>query len=168
MPSMAGKAPLLLAMVLFSVGVAGLALTSAERAKWGPFEPRAAISSGQAVVYVPVGTAFVPPSLNDLFTSSVEAAPAPEEPTALLAQAPAEAVADEPAAPALTPLRVFGISADGGDVSAAAATPAPKPLRGIGVAADDAPAPEATETPSPAATESPSANEPSGEVQAGD
>jgi hypothetical protein len=174
MPSMAGKAPLLLAMVLFSVGAAGLALTSAERAKWGPFEPRAAVSTSQAVVYVPMGTAFVPPSLQELFTSAVEAAPAPEEPTALLAQAPAEAVPEEPAAPAPTPLRVFGISADGGDVSAAATTPTPAPLRGIGVAADDAPAPEAPTQPeaseiaAPSATETPSANEPSGGLQTED
>lgn len=169
MPSMAGKAPLLLAMVLFSVGAAGLALTSAERAQWGPFEPRAAVSTGQVVVYVPSGTAFVPPSLEDLFTSAVEAAPAPEEPTALLARAPAEAVPEEPVAPAPTPLRVFGISADGGDVSAAATTPTPPPLRGMSLAADDAPAPEATtepeanETTAPSATETPGPNEPSGD-----
>lgn len=136
---MAGKAPLLLAMVLFAIGVSGLALSSAEHAHWGPFEPGSAPAT-QRVRVVDSGTPFAVPSLDELFTSRVETAvasePAPEAPSAAA-----------PAAPALPPLRVYGISSDDGGVSAAAAEKTTPPVTVVNVANDD----DATnvETPTP-------------------
>lgn len=127
---MAGKAPLLLAMVLFAIGVSGLALSSAERAHWGPFEP-GSTPAAQQVRVVDSGTPFVVPALDELFTSRVETAIASEP-----APSPtSEAVA--PPAPTIPPLRVYGISSDDGGVSAAAAAPTPPPVTIVNVANDD-------------------------------
>ena len=131
---MAGKAPLLLAMVLFFVGAAGLGLTSAERASWGPFEPPPARLAEQRVVVVEgTGELLAPPSLAEL-SQPFETAIASEEP-AFVAVAPTEAApqqaVEEPAATPIPPLRIFGISADDGGVSAAAATPVPIRIGGI-------------------------------------
>lgn len=153
---MAGKTPLLLAVVLFAIGASGLALTSADRASWGPWEPRSQPALAQRVIVVDAGTPFVAPSLDGLLMGIPE--------TAIPNAAPQFAYAPEPEetpepTPTLAPLRVFGISADDGGVSAAAVTPAPPPpLRAVNVASDDGSAepmetpeatvePEATETP---------------------
>jgi len=127
---MAGKAPLLLAMVLFAIGVSGLALSSAERAHWGPFEP-GSVPATQQVRVVDSGTPFAVPPLEELFTSRVVTAIASEP-----APAPtSEAVA--PPAPTTSPLRVYGISSDDGGVSAAAASPTPPPVTVPNIASDD-------------------------------
>ena len=152
---MRGKAPLLLASVLFSIGALGLVLTSAERADWGPFQPGPA---PQKVVVFNAGHAPVePPALAELFASG-ETLAATGEP--VLAAAPELPASPEPADPTPTPippLRVFGISADDAGVSAAAVTPSPVPIRIGGIASDDEPpqdtaTPAATETPSPEPT----------------
>lgn len=126
---MAGKAPLLLAMVLFVIGVSGLALSSAERAQWGPFEASAPVAAAQLRV-VDSGTPYAAPSLDELFTTqlptAIADAPAPQ-PTA------AETAAPEPT---LVPLRVYGISSDDGGVSAAAAVATPPPVTIVNVATD--------------------------------
>lgn len=128
---MAGKAPLLLATVLFAIGVSGLALSSAERAHWGPFEP-GSTPAVQQVRIVDSGAPFAVPPLDELFTSRVETAvssePAPAAPAAPSAVAPV---------PTIPPLRVYGISSDDGGVSAAAAAPTPPPLTIVNVANDD-------------------------------
>jgi len=125
---MAGKAPLLLATVLFAIGVSGLALSSAERAHWGPFEP-GSTPAVQQVRIVDSGTPFAVPPLDELFTSHVETAVSSE---------PAPAAPSAPAAVAtIPPLRVYGISSDDGGVSAAAAAPTPPPVTIVNVANDD-------------------------------
>lgn len=128
---MAGKAPLLLAMVLFAIGVSGLALSSAERARWGPFEPGSTPATQQVRV-TDSGTPYTVPGLDELFTSRVETAvadvPAPES-VATTSAAPT-------AAPMLPPLRVYGISGDDAGVSAAAVQPTPPPVTVIDVATD--------------------------------
>ncbi len=153
---MAGKAPLLLASLLFLVGMVGLGLTSAERAQWGPFQPP---ERPQRVIVVDASGPFLPPpALAGLVTpQETELAAAPQ----LLVAAP-EATAEptpEPTATPIPPLRVHGISADDAGVSAAGATPTPPPIRIGGIAADDAEAtetPEPTETPEASATPEPS------------
>ena len=145
---MAGKAPLLLAMVLFAIGVSGLALSSAERAQWGPFEgPPPATQQARVI---DTGTPFTVPALDTLLTSYIEPV-AHEEPAA-----PALVAEPEPS-PTLTPLRIFGLSGDDAGVSAAAAYPTPPPLKIVNVASDTDETPEATETPegtpTPEATE---------------
>lgn len=129
---MAGKAPLLMALVLFAIGVSGLALTSAERASWGPFEPGAPAAT-QQVQLIDTGTPFTAPSLDELFTSRIE--------TAIAAEPAPELVADiatpEPTATALPPLKVYGLSADDGGVSAAGVSPTPPPVRIVNVSHDD-------------------------------
>lgn len=149
---MAGKAPILLAMALFSIGAAGLALTSADRADWGPFQPRPRITPEQRVIVVDVGTPFAAPGLDGLFSGVNGETPGSS--TALLASA-----GQQPSGPAPTatptpipPLRVFGIATDDAGVSAAAATPTPPPLRIVNVASDDT---EPAETPSPEPTADP-------------
>jgi len=149
---MAGKAPLLLAMVLFAIGVSGLALSSAERAQWGPFEgPPPATQQARVI---DTGTPFTVPALDTLFASAAEAL-VQEEPAAPAAVAEPEPE-PEPS-PTLTPLRVFGLSGDDAGVSAAAADPTPPPLKIVNVASDNDETPEATETPegtpTPEATE---------------
>jgi len=157
---MAGKAPLLLATVLFFVGAAGLGLTSAERAEWGPFEPHNEASAPQRVLVVATGPVFTVPPLHDLLTGVPEVTVQ----SSLLVAAPEPEPVYEPEPEATAtpnpPLRVFGIASDDGGVSAAEATP--PPLRVINVASDDGgepaeetPSPEAEETPAPEPTEPP-------------
>lgn len=147
---MAGKAPLLLAMVLFAIGVSGLALSSAERAQWGPFEgPPPATQQARVI---DTGTPFTVPALDTLLTSYIEPV-VHEEPAA-----PALVAEPEPEpSPTLTPLRIFGLSGDDAGVSAAAADPTPPPLKIVNVASDTDETPEAPETPegtpTPEATE---------------
>lgn len=129
---MAGKAPLLLAVVLFSIGTIGLALSSAERASWGPFQPprRAAVQERAAVPKS--GAIFAePPSLSELLTPQ-ETALAAEEPQALVATpwrpaTPAPAETPEPEANETPPVTVVDVAADGDGVSAATAAPPPVP-----------------------------------------
>jgi hypothetical protein len=147
---MAGKAPLLLATVLFVVGAVGLLLTSAERASWGPF--KAPQQPGQKVVVVDLAQPFAgPPALTELLTS-VEPSLEAESPQALV-QAPL--ATPEPQSPTPTPippLRIFGISADDGGVAAAAATPSPPPpIRVVGIAVDSEPPAETQEAETPVA-----------------
>ncbi len=152
---MAGKAPLLLASVLFAVGAVGLALTSAEQASWGPFRPPVT-QPEQRVIIVNAGAPYVEvPALLELLMPppTALAAAEPETPVyAAVSQSAPEATATP-----IPPLRVFGISADDGGVSAAAATPAtPPPLRIVNVASDDGTEPAAeteTETETEAETE---------------
>ena len=136
---MSGKAPLLLATLFFSVGAVGLALTSAERASWGPFEPRNP-QPDQRVVIVDLSPSNIePPELAQIVIPvPVELSAA--EPEALVAEEPTSA--PQPTPTPIPPLRVFGISSDSG-VSAAAATSTPPPLRMVNVANGD----ESTETP---------------------
>lgn len=147
---MAGKAPLLLASVLFAVGAVGLALTSAEQASWGPFRPPVT-QPEQRVIIVDAGTSNVEvPALLELLMPPPTALAATEPETPVYAAV--SQYAPEVTATPVPPLRVFGISADDGGVSAAAATPAtPPPLRIVNVASDDSaePAETATETPTP-------------------
>lgn len=150
---MAGKSPLLLAMVLFVIGVSGLALSSAERSHWGAFEP-GVTPPPQQVRVVDVVEPYVIPPLEDLLSGTVEAT-AVTRPETEFVSAPA----DEPeptASPTLTPLRVFGLSTDDAGVSAAAVEPPPPPLKVINVAndADSTPTPEATAEPSTTAESS--------------
>ena len=140
---MAGKAPLLLAMVLFGVGAVGLGLTSAERASWGPFQPRSSpIPKTEVLVFDARGATPEPPPLHELTTplASEEAAAAVAEEPAELYLAlpePTEApVAPEPTPTPIPPLRVYGISSDDGGVSAAAATHTPPPIRIGGISFD--------------------------------
>jgi hypothetical protein len=150
---MAGKAPLLLAMVLFIVGAAGLALTSAERAEWGPFEPRGPRPPEQRVVIVDMSRPLMDPPALVALSSNSESIVAAEEAPYPFPSAEDQPTA-EPTPTPLPPLRIFGISSDDGGVSAAAQTPAPPPpIRIIGIATDEQ-APEATE---PAATPAPEA-----------
>src|SRR6187397_1141595 len=80
---MAGKAPLLLASVLFIVGAVGLALTSAERAEWGPFEPHVQVAPEQHFVISAADVAFVDPTpLEGLLAVAVQP-PAVEQPAAV-------------------------------------------------------------------------------------
>jgi hypothetical protein len=142
---MAGKAPLLLASLLFLIGIAGLAFTSAERASWGPFEPRPQPQIAQRVVVVDMSTPFSVPELTGLLSEPAPAIAATETP--LRAQAPASSPEPQATPTPLPPLKVFGISADDGGFSAAGATPPPLvPLRVGNVASDDetvdAPPPE--------------------------
>jgi len=134
---MAGKAPLLLACVLFAVGVLGLAITSAERAEWGPFEPHARAPQPRHVVVFNVPRNPVePPSLHEFWL--------PQE-TALASTTSALVQSVEPEATPtpLSPLRVHGISADDAGVAAAGTTPTPPPPVHIGnVGTDSEPPPE--------------------------
>ena len=150
---MAGKAPLLLAMVLFAIGASGLALTSAERSSWGPFQPRGQATPQQLVVVVDASTPFAVPSLEELFTSMP--ATAVEAATQLYVAAPETPEPEQPTATPVPSLRVYGISADDGGVAAAAVSETPPPLRIVNVATDDEP--EATATPSPEASATPEA-----------
>lgn len=168
---MAGKAPLLLAMVLFAIGASGLALTSAERSSWGPFQPRGQATPEQLVVVVDVSTPYAVPSLDELFAS--QPAHAIESFTAPETDSPAATEAAEPTPTPSPPLRVYGISADDGGVAAAAVSETPPPIRLVNVATDDEPgaaetpeataSPEVTATPSPEVTGTPEAT-PSPEV----
>ena len=146
---MAGKAPLLLASVLFIVGAVGLALTSAERAEWGPFEPHVQVAPEQHFVISAADVAFVDPTpLEGLLAVAVQP-PAVEQPAAValvLADPDPEPEVEAAGTPALVPLRVFGLSSDTGGVAAATAAPPP---RAVNVAADDAAA--EAETPAPGA-----------------
>jgi len=156
---MAGKAPLLLAMVLFVVGAFGLGLTSVERASFGSFQPRSKpLTTTEILVFDARAHTVTPPSLYELITPPT----ANELPTAVRAAPVENYVAvpqateapEEPAAEAtptpLPPLRVFGISSDDGGVSAAAATPAPPPpVRIGGISFDEE---TSTETPAPEST----------------
>lgn len=154
--AMSGKAPLLLATLFFSIGAAGLALTSAERASWGPFEPRGP-QADQRVVIVDLGPSNLePPELAQLLIPPpVELSAA--EPELIVAAQPT--LPPEPTPTPVPPLRVFGISSDSGGVSAAAATETPPPLRIMNVASDD----ESTETPEAEAT---ATETPTAEVEA--
>ena len=142
---MAGKTPLLLATVLFFVGAAGLALTSAERASWGPFEPRGQRAPEQRVVVLDVGRPWVePPSLVELITAvEPETAVASEGPD-LLVYAPQPAPEPNPVPEAVAtpepipPITVWGIATDDGGVSAAEVSPTPPPpIRMMNVANGD-------------------------------
>jgi hypothetical protein len=146
-----GKAPLLLASLLFAVGSAGLLLTSAERADWGPFQPHE--PPPKTVAYVGGRELLEPPPLHELRAAPELPLVAAEPELLVTAPAPVEdpPPVDEPTPTPVPPLRVFGISSDSG-VSAAAATQTPPPVVIGGVAADDG---EATETPEADATESP-------------
>ena len=95
---MAGKAPLLLAVVLFGVGAIGLGLTSAERARWGPSEPhRAPALEPRVVVFqVPQGT-VEPPALIELTTATALATPEATSEPRLYVAAPEPT--EEPALP---------------------------------------------------------------------
>jgi hypothetical protein len=148
---MAGKAPLLLASVLFAVGAVGLALTSADQASWGPFEPRPPQAEQRVIIVDVGGPAPEIPSLVDLLLPP-PTAPAVAEPETA-PQASAAQPAPQPTATPVPPLKIFGISSDDGGVSAAAATPAtPPPLRIVNVASDDDGEPGAAETPAPEAS----------------
>jgi len=138
---MAGKAPLLLAMVLFVVGAAGLGLSSAERASWGPFQPPNPGLAEQNVVIAGGGRVMLePPSLVELlepFETAIASAEPELEATTAAPPAPLQA-AVEPTATPVAPLKIFGISADDGGVSAAGTTPeAPPPIRIGGISYDD-------------------------------
>lgn len=161
---MAGKAPLLLAMVLFGIGAIGLGLTSAERASWGPFQPRPnAVSETQVLVFDATAATAEPPALRELLPPPTAepslAAVLDETPETYVAapvvtEAPVEPEPEATPTP-LTPLRVFGISSDDGGVSAAAATPGPPPpIRIGGISFDEEPSTE-TPTTEPDATPSP-------------
>lgn len=157
---MAGKTPLLLAVVLFAIGASGLALTSADRASWGPFEPRTAPERTPRIIVIDVGTPFAVPALENLLMGVPETATSAEPPQ--LAYAPEPSQAPEPIATPtpIPPLRVFGISSDDGGVFAAAVTPTPlTPLRVANVASGDdssepaeTPEAEAVETETPEAS----------------
>lgn len=151
---MAGKTPLLLAVVLFAIGASGLALTSADRVSWRPFEPRTQPEFAQRVIVIDMETPFVAPVLADLLLGVPETATADEPPQ--FVYAPQATQTPEPIATptAIPPLRVFGISSDDGGVSAAAVTPVPPPpLRVANVASDEDESPEPAETPEPEAGE---------------
>jgi hypothetical protein len=159
---MAGKTPLLLATVFFSIGALGLVLTSAERADWGPFQPG---PQPQRLVLVEGRPYIEPPSLAELMTAPVTAVA--DEPLFVAApQSAAPETSPEPTPTPVAPLRVFGISADDAGVSVAAVTPpTPPPITIGGIASDDEPSagtPEPTETPQPLAvpaqSETPSAD----------
>lgn len=146
---MAGKTPLVLASVLFLVGVAGLALTSVREAKWGPFQPQnhprtPDASAGDDLLV----SGFAPPLAEGLFSSAD--APTATSPAELAsAHAPTEAPPPpEPTPTPIPPLRVFGISADDAGANAASLSPTPPPpIRIGGVSYDDgveAATPEAT------------------------
>ena len=166
---MAGKAPLLLASVLFAVGAVGLLLTSAERAEWGPFEAhRQAPPAPSEVLVYNANLQFVDPAQLEGLLAVPTAAAAPREPERFVLAA--ETPEPEPTPTPIPPLWVFGISSDDGGVSAAAVTPTPPPIRIVNVAggADEEtatpeaePTDEATPEPSPEGT--PVANEPSPE-----
>jgi hypothetical protein len=163
---MAGKAPLLLAMVLFVVGAFGLGLTSVERASFGSFQPRSnPLTKTEVLVFDAGVLPATPPSLNELITPPL----ATESAMTLVAdpvenyvavpratEAPGEPAPEATPTP-LPPLRVFGISSDDGGVSAAAATPAtPPPIRIGGISFDEEPSTETpTPTPEPEATPTP-------------
>jgi len=151
---MAGKAPLLLASVLFTVGAVGLALTSAERAEWGPFEPHVQVPAEQHAVILVADVPFVDPTpLESLLATPIEGPviEQAEAPALVLAEVEPEPEVEAAGTPALVPLRVFGLSSDTGGVAAAPATP---PLRAVNVAADDA-EPGAGEPPGPGPSETP-------------
>lgn len=143
---MAGKAPLLLAMVLFVVGAAGLALTRAEQANWGPFQPHSRAPGGTEAIavreYGPLPPA--PPALTELLSnvpavqrSEPTTGRAPQE-VAVAPSATEEPAAEEPTPTPIPPIRVFGISADDGGASAASLSPTPPPsIRIGGIAFDD-------------------------------
>lgn len=147
---MTGRAPLLLAALLFGAGVTGLAITTAERADWGPFQPRSQAPEARVVV-VDVRPEITPPPLPELFTSSPADVPAE---TAAQVQAPApEPAAPEPTPTPVPPLRVYGIASDDAGVSAAGTTATPPPpIRIINIAADEAPQPTPEASASPGAT----------------
>lgn len=151
MRGMAGKAPLLLAAFLFGIGASGLfLLTFAERAAWGPFQPRVAPPPPQRVIVIDAGTPFTPPSLDELFTSGFDGraeALAAASPAAGPGNGSGASAAGQPTATPtpIPPIRIHGVAAGDG-VSAAGATPTPPPpVRIINVASgggDDAtPAP---------------------------
>jgi hypothetical protein len=144
---MTGKAPLLLASFLFGVGVTGLVITTAERAEWGPFQPRSRTPEARVVV-VDVRPEITPPPLLELFTSYPGEVAAE---TAAQVQAPAsEPAAPEPTPTPVPPLRVYGIASDDAGVSAAGATPIPPPPIRIGnIASDAEPEPTPDESPTP-------------------
>jgi hypothetical protein len=142
---MTGRAPLLLAAVLFGAGVTGLAISTAERTEWGPFQPRSQAPVPRVVV-VDVGPEITPPPLHELFTGYPSGVAAE---TAAQVQAPAPAgETPEPEPTPVPPLRVYGIASDDASVSAAGATPTPPPpVRIINIAADVEPAPTPEATP---------------------
>lgn len=176
---MAGKVPLLLASVLFLVGAGGLVLSSAERASWGPFEPRNPQPPSRVVIVDASQPLVNPPSLAELANPPVEALEAAAPQFILAAPTRVPPTPQPTATPTpIPPIRVFGISADDGGVAAAAASETPPPLRIVNVASDDessetgpetaTPTPveggdtantvadmEASETPTPDATEAP-------------
>ena len=147
---MAGTAPLLLASVLFAVGAGGLVLSSAERASWGPFEPRNPQPLARVVI-VDAGHPLVnPPSLAELANPPVEALEAAAPQLILAAPTRVPPTPQPTATPTpIPPLRVFGISADDGGVSAAAASETPPPVRIVNVASDDESAETSSETETP-------------------
>ncbi len=153
---MAGKAPLLLASVLFAVGAGGLVLSSAERASWGPFEPRNPQPPARVVI-VDAGHPLVnPPSLAELANPPVEALEAAAPQLILAAPTRVPPTPQPTATPTpIPPLRVFGISADDGGVSAAAASETPPPVRIVNVASDD----ESAESETSSETETPTPDE---------
>lgn len=144
---MTGRAPLLLAAVLFGAGVTGLAISTAERTEWGPFQPRSQAPVPRVVV-VDVRPEITPPPLLELLTG-YPAEVAVE--TAAQVQAPAPAPASESAEAEPTPvppLRVYGIASNDAGVSAAGATATPPPpIRIINIASDVEPGPAPGGTP---------------------
>ena len=135
---MAGKAPLLLAMVLFIVGAAGLALTSARQAEWGPFQPHSRTPQMPKPVAVRGSSAApdVPPALTDLLSNVPDIQPT-AAPGRMVSAASTPEATDEPEPPAPTPtpippIRVHGISADDAGASAASLSPTPPPPIFIG------------------------------------
>ena len=167
---MAGKAPLLLASVLFAVGAVGLLLTSAERAEWGPFEAqRQAPPAPSEVLVYNANLQFVDPAELEGLLVVPTAAAAPREPERFVLAA--ETPEPEPTPTPIPPLWVFGISSDDGGVSAAAVTPTPPPIRIVNVAGGDdeeTPTPDAETAEEPTAEPTPEGapvpNEPSPEA----
>ena len=154
---MAGKAPLLLAVVLLLVGAVGLGLTTVDQATFGPFQPHAKPLPKTETLVLSAGDATsTPPPLYELTTPLATeelvmgTVPLQARRNYVAAPQATESPAEpepSPSPPPPPPLRVFGISSDDGGVSAAAATPPPPPpVRIGGIAFDEEPA---TETPAP-------------------
>lgn len=146
---MTGKAPLLLASFLFGVGVAGLVITTAERAEWGPFQPQNRTPEPRVVV-VQVGPEITPPPLLELMNGVPESALAVDTSAQVQAPAPAAPPPPEPTPTPVPPLRVYGIASDDAGVSAAGTSPTPPPpLRIINVASDTEPEPPPADAATP-------------------
>jgi hypothetical protein len=149
---MAGKTPLLLASFLFGVGVTGLVISTAERAEWGPFQPRTRTPEPR-VVAVQVGPEITPPPLLELMNGIPDSALGVDTSAQVQAPPPTAPPPPEPTPTPVPPLRVYGIASDDAGVSAAGTSPTPPPpLRAINIASDAEPETTPEDAASPGGT----------------